>query len=182
MAKSQETFSKKEKEKLKLKKRKEKEEKKAERKANAVKGGDLEDMMAYVDENGNLTSTPPDPKKKRVNNVEDMVIGVQRQVAEAVEIQRKGIVSFFNESKGYGFIKDLKNQESVFVHINGLVEKIKEGDKVNFEIEMTHKGASAVRVKMDRGEKVVPPAPVVAAPVVAAETVVAKETSEEKEA
>ena len=127
MAKSQETFSKKEKEKLKLKRRKEKEEKKAERKANAVKGGDLEDMMAYVDENGNLTTTPPDPKKKRVNNVEDMVIGVQRQVAEAVEIQRKGIVSFFNESKGYGFIKDLKNQESVFVHINGLVEKIKEG-------------------------------------------------------
>ncbi len=64
MAKSQETFSKKEKEKLKLKKRKEKEEKKADRKANSQKGQDLSDMLAYVDENGNLTTTPPDPKKR----------------------------------------------------------------------------------------------------------------------
>ena len=66
MAKSQETFSKKEKEKLKLKKRREKEEKKAERKANSQKGLELEDMLAYVDENGNLTTTPPDPKKRKV--------------------------------------------------------------------------------------------------------------------
>ena len=66
MGKSSETFSKKEKEKKKLKKRKEKEEKMEDRKANVEKGLQLEDMMVYVDEEGNLSSTPPDPKKKKV--------------------------------------------------------------------------------------------------------------------
>jgi len=59
MAKSQETFSKKEKGKQKIKQRQEKLEKMNERKANAKKGKSLEEMMAYIDENGNLTSTPP---------------------------------------------------------------------------------------------------------------------------
>ncbi|MEI6881129.1 MAG: cold shock domain-containing protein [Bacteroidota bacterium] len=163
MAKSQETLSKKEKEKAKLKKRKEKAEKREERKASAVKGQSLEDMMAYVDENGNITSTPPDLKKRREVNAEDMVIGVAKKAApEPEELVRKGVISFFNESKGYGFIKDLKNQASVFVHINGLLEQVKENDKVTFEIEMTHKGASATKVQIDRGDKV-PAAPVVVA-------------------
>lgn len=174
MAKSQETFSKKEKEKLKLKKRKEKEEKKAERKANSVKGQDLSDMMAYVDENGNLTTTPPDPKKRREINLEDVVIGVGKQVAvEQENGVYKGVVNFFNESKGFGFIKDSR-QNSVFVHINGLIDKIKEGDKVTFEIEMNHKGANAVKVKID---KPVPVAPV-AAPAPIAEVIENKETTE----
>lgn len=156
MAKSQETLSKKEKEKAKLKKRKEKAEKREERKANAVKGQSLEDMLAYVDENGNITSVPPDLKKRREVNAEDMVIGVAKKAApEPEDLLRKGVISFFNESKGYGFIKDLKNQASVFVHINGLLEQVKENDKVTFEIEMTHKGASATKVQLDRGDKVV---------------------------
>lgn len=65
MASSQETFSKKEREKKRLKKKKDKVEKKEERQANAQKGQSLEDMMVYVDENGNLTSTPPDPRKRK---------------------------------------------------------------------------------------------------------------------
>jgi hypothetical protein len=68
MGKSSETFSKKEKEKKKIKKRKDKEEKKEERKAMAPKGQSLEDMFVYVDEDGNITSTPPDPKKKKIIN------------------------------------------------------------------------------------------------------------------
>lgn len=148
MAKSQETFSKKEKEKLKIKKRKEKEEKREERKANAVKGQSLEDMLAYVDENGNITSTPPDPKKKRVVNAEDMLIGVAKQAApEPQELIRNGTVTFYNDSKGYGFIKDEKSQESIFVHAHALSTPIKEGDKVSFEIEITHKGPNAKDVK-----------------------------------
>ncbi|MEP6617607.1 MAG: hypothetical protein ABJA57_13550 [Ginsengibacter sp.] len=59
MAKSQETFSKKEKGKKKLKKRQEKQEKMEDRKNNAKKGKSLEEMMAYIDENGNISSTPP---------------------------------------------------------------------------------------------------------------------------
>ena len=65
MARSTETFNKKEKEKKRLKKQKEKREKAEERKDNVVKGKSLDEMMAYVDENGNITSTPPDPTKKK---------------------------------------------------------------------------------------------------------------------
>jgi len=65
MAKSKETFGKKEKEKKRLKERQEKHEKMEERKANARKGKSLEDMMAYIDEDGNISSTPPDPKKEK---------------------------------------------------------------------------------------------------------------------
>ncbi|MDL5044925.1 hypothetical protein QQ054_02570 [Oscillatoria amoena NRMC-F 0135] len=63
MARSKETQGKKENDKKKQKKRKEKEEKREERKANYKKGKSLEEMMAYVDENGNISNTPPDPKK-----------------------------------------------------------------------------------------------------------------------
>ena len=65
MGRSQETFSKKEKEKKKLRKRQDKEAKKEDRKANSSKGKELDEMMAYVDENGNITETPPDPTKKK---------------------------------------------------------------------------------------------------------------------
>jgi cold shock CspA family protein len=148
MAKSQETFSKKEAEKKKLQKRKEKEQRKEERKANAKTGQSLEDMMAYVDEYGNITSTPPDPLKRKAINVEDIVLGARNNVKEnPADAFRTGKVTFFNDSKGYGFIKDLKSQDSVFVHVNSLTEPIKENDKVTFEVEHGPKGLSAVRVK-----------------------------------
>jgi hypothetical protein len=76
MARPQETFNKKELEKKRLQKRKEKEQRKEERKANAKEGSSLEDMMAYVDENGNISSTPPDPtRRKPTIKTEDIVIG-----------------------------------------------------------------------------------------------------------
>ncbi|GAB2558526.1 cold-shock protein [Spirosoma areae] len=143
-----ETFSKKEKEKARQKKRKDKEEKREERKASAQKGQHLDDMLAYVDENGNITSTPPDPRKKRVIDQEDVQIGVSKQEAASPQDSiRQGIVSFFNASKGYGFIRDLQSQESIFVHINGLVDSISENDKVTFEVTRTPKGLNAVDVK-----------------------------------
>lgn len=150
MAKSQETFSKKEAEKKKAQKRKAKEQRKEERKANNAKtGSSLEDMMAYVDEYGNITSTPPDPNKKKNSiNVDDIVIGARNNVADnPADAFRKGKIMFFNEAKGYGFIKDLQSQESIFVHINQLTEVVKENDKVAFEVERGPKGLSAVRVK-----------------------------------
>jgi cold shock CspA family protein len=106
-------------------------------------------MLAYLDENGNLSSKPPDPRKKITINVEDIEIGVPKQQAlNPEDLIRTGIVTFFNDAKGYGFIKDLETQESVFVHINSLTEAIKENNKVNFEVEMGPKGANAVNVKM----------------------------------
>ena len=148
MAKSRETFGKKEKEKKKLKERKEKAEKMEERRANAKKGRSLEDMMAYVDENGNISSTPPDPKKKKIFKQEDMQISVPKlEDRPKAESERKGVVTFFNDEKGFGFINDLQSQERVFIHINQLSEPIKERDKVTFEVEMGPKGLSAINVK-----------------------------------
>lgn len=151
MARAQETFNKKENEKKRLKKKTEKEEKKKERQANAEKGQSLEDMLAYVDENGNITSTPPDPTKKRKEiNLEDIQIGVPKQEdREPEDTLRTGVVSFFNDSKGYGFIKDQQTQESIFVHVNALGGlTLKEGNKVTFEVEPGMKGPTAVRVKL----------------------------------
>ncbi len=56
-------------------------------------------------------------------------------------------MSFFDTSKGFGFILDSINQEKYFVHVSGLLEPIKENDKVTYELERGQKGMNAVRVK-----------------------------------
>ncbi|MCI0751580.1 MAG: cold shock domain-containing protein [Flammeovirgaceae bacterium] len=151
MGRPQETFNKKELEKKKLQKRKEKEQRKEERKANAKEGKSFEDMIAYVDENGNISSTPPDPTKKKTIKEEDIIIGARKHdPADEKSAIRTGIVTFFNNSKGFGFIKDLDSKESIFVHSNGLMMAIKENDKVTFETERGFKGLNAVRVKITK--------------------------------
>lgn len=146
MAKSQETFNKKEKEKLKLKKRQEKMNRKEERKANAGPGS-LESMMAYVDEFGNITDTPQDPSQKKKVNADSIELGVPKREEEPEEKVREGKVAFYNSSKGYGFIKDLASQENIFVHINGIIDPIDEGDRVTFETVRGQKGLNAVHVR-----------------------------------
>ncbi|MCF8278058.1 MAG: cold shock domain-containing protein [Flavobacteriales bacterium] len=149
MGRSQETFGKKEREKKRDKKRKEKEEKRLARKDGGPSSFD--DMIAYVDENGMITDTPPDPTaKKKVFKAEDIELGVPKKEDSDFDPVRTGTVSFFNDDKGYGFIKDSESQESVFVHINNVSEDIKEGNKVSFEVEKGLKGPSAVRVKVIR--------------------------------
>lgn len=160
MSRSQETFNKKEVRNKKEKKRKEKEKKRLTRKENE-KSGSLDDMIAYVDENGMITSTPPDPSKKTAIKLEDIEISIPKSDPNFVpDPIRKGSVTFFNTSKGFGFIRDLETQESVFVHVNNLLEEIKEGNLVNYEVEMGQKGPTAVQVKLFREVKpaaVVPP-------------------------
>jgi len=146
MAKSQETFNKKEKEKKRLKKRQDKQHKKEERKQNSA-GGGLDNMMAYVDENGNLSDTPADPTKIKKVNAKSIVIGIPKKPKESYSAVRTGRVEFFNDQKGFGFIKELESQEKYFVHVNGLLEEIMEGDKVSFELERGMKGMNAVQVK-----------------------------------
>jgi cold shock CspA family protein len=149
MGRSQETFNKKEREKKRIKKRLDKEEKMEARKADAKKGKSLDDMMAYLDENGNLSSSPPDPRKKKVFKQEEMEIGTPTlEAREANIVRRNGVVAFFNEDKGFGFINDVENRERVFVHVNQLTSRIKENDKVTFEVQMGPKGASAVNVTL----------------------------------
>ena len=149
MGRSQETFGKKEREKKKAKKRKEKEEARLARKEGGKSSFD--DMIAYVDENGMITDTPPDPTvKKKVVKAEDIELGIPKKDDSEYDPVRKGVVSFFNDEKGYGFIKDSESMESVFVHINNVLEEIKENNKVSFEVEKGLKGPSAVKVQVVR--------------------------------
>jgi cold shock CspA family protein len=147
MAKARETFGKKEKEKKRLKQRQDKQEKMDDRKANAKSGKSLEDMMAYIDENGNISSQPPDPRKKKTFKAEDMQISVPQYEPSEDEGIRSGIVAFFNEDKGFGFINDVKTGERVFVHVSQLTERIVENEKVTFEVEAGDRGLSAVNIK-----------------------------------
>tara|TARA_B100001109_G_scaffold55171_1_gene44506 strand:+ start:626 stop:823 length:198 start_codon:yes stop_codon:yes gene_type:complete len=59
-----------------------------------------------------------------------------------------GTVKFFNNSKGFGFIVPDDGEKDVFVHANGLIDEIKEGDKVTFEIEESPKGLNALNVRV----------------------------------
>ena len=149
MARTQETFNKKEKEKKRLKKRQDKAEKQQERKANSKKGLGLEHEMSYVDEFGNISDTPPDPKRLSSIKKEDIQLGARKHEAEVnVQTVRQGKVTFYNDSKGYGFIKDKQTQESFFVHANKLDGPIKENDQVSFEVERGKKGMEAKKVKV----------------------------------
>ena len=143
-----ESWNKKEREKKKQKEKRDKAEKMQERKEK-IKKNSFDDMIAYLDENGNLSSTPPDPRKKKEVKLEDIQLGVPKHVPliEA-EQTRTGKVTFFNTAKGFGFIKDLVSQQSIFVHANNLSEEIKENDKVSFELEMGQRGPMAVNVKI----------------------------------
>jgi cold shock protein len=60
----------------------------------------------------------------------------------------KGTVKFFNESKGFGFIKEENSQKDYFVHSSGLKDSIKDNDEVTFDLEMGKKGLIAVNVKL----------------------------------
>ncbi|PID89499.1 MAG: cold-shock protein [Bacteroidia bacterium] len=61
---------------------------------------------------------------------------------------KKGTVKFFNESKGFGFIIEEDSTQEYFVHVSGLVDEIKEGDLVEFELKEGRKGLNAVNVKV----------------------------------
>ncbi len=60
----------------------------------------------------------------------------------------KGVVKFFNEAKGFGFIIDEESKKEYFVHVTGLVDKVKENDEVEFTLEEGRKGLNAVNVKL----------------------------------
>jgi len=60
---------------------------------------------------------------------------------------KNGKVKFFNNDKGFGFIKDSETNEEYFVHHSGLIDSIKEEDEVTFELEQGKKGLNAVQVK-----------------------------------
>jgi cold shock CspA family protein len=146
-----ETWNKKERERNKQQKKKEKLERRQEKKLAPKGSHDLESMLAYVDENGDLSSKPADPRKRVTINAEDIDITSNRPTAASAEDQvQVGVVTLFKTDKGYGFIKNLDTQDSYFFHINSLIDPVKENNKVSFEVEKGPKGLSAVNVRVVR--------------------------------
>lgn len=155
MSRPQETFNKRELEKKRLQKRKEKEQRKEQRKADAAEGKSFEDMLAYVDENGNITDTPPDPtRKKKIINENDVSLESRNKGgAMALHERRSGRVTFFNQSKGFGFIQDGESKENIFVHANSANVSLKENDLVTFEVGKSFKGLVAMQVQVESIKK-----------------------------
>ena len=146
MGRSQETFGKKEREKKREKKKELKARRKEERKANA---GEKGDNITYMDAFGNFHDTPPPPPDKV--KAKNIVLGAaKRDEPQDLAEDRKGVVTFFNDEKGYGFIRDKKTQESIFVHINNTTEQIGQDNAVTFRVEPGQKGPTAVDVKVIR--------------------------------
>jgi cold shock CspA family protein len=139
-----ETFNKREMEKKRLQKRKEKELRKEERKANN-KDKSFDDMIAYVDENGNISSTPPDMSKKKVIKESDIAL-TSKNMGGAVATFQQGIVKFYDGEKGYGFIKENETNEEFFFHYSSANFPVAQQDRVTFETERGPKGMNAVRI------------------------------------
>ena len=148
MGRSQESFNKKDVRNKKEKKRKEKAAKKLAKRDGEKSSFD--DMIAYVDENGVITNEPIDPTSKTEIKLEDIAISVPKGSDEEIDPIRKGTITFFNESKGFGFIKDLETKQDVFVHANNVIGEIKEGNLVSYEVEMGQRGPNAVRVQISK--------------------------------
>ncbi len=137
------SFNKRELEKKKEQKRKEKQQRKEERKADGSKS--FEDMIAYVDENGVITDTPPDPNKKQEVDLDNIAVSTPKE-EEVEEEALKGRVEHFNLDKGYGFIKNLSGFEKYFFHVSNAPANIAEGNMVTFELERGEKGMNAVKI------------------------------------
>lgn len=141
------SFNKRELQKKKEQKKQEKLKRKEERKANA--SGSFDDMIAYVDENGMITDTPPDPNKKQEIEIENIEVSTPKK--EFVEeVPLTGRVDFFNADKGFGFIKNANNTEKYFFHISNAPANIAEGNKVSFELERGDRGMNAVKIVLEK--------------------------------
>lgn len=151
MAKSKETFNKKQKETKRMQKRQSKESRKQERDNNRQKGVPLSEMLAYVDENGNLTSTPPEHGTLKHVNRPTNIKTARNNAANEPAQEHTGTVTFFDEAKGFGFIQDMRTKEKIFVHVSDLVDKVKEHATVTYEVERGKRGLSARKVRLSTG-------------------------------
>lgn len=149
MARSQQSWSKREKEKRKQKRKEEKQRRKELRQEEKKDGTNLEDMIAWVDAEGNPTDEKPNPEDFEEIKAEDIVLGIPpKEQSDQDETENKGVVTFFNTDRGYGFIKAENSNDNFFTHINSHIDEIKEGDKVNFDIVPGDKGPVAINVKL----------------------------------
>ncbi len=146
------SFGKKDREKKQKKKREDKAARKAQRRED--EGGS--DIM-YLHPDGSLHPTPPSVDDQIEIDAENIVLGAQNNLTDE-DPMRYGKVSFFNHDKGFGFIVDRMDNESVFVHIDSCIDEIFENSKVVFETKKGPKGMMAVNVQLEENYK--PPTPV----------------------
>ena len=143
------TSGKREREKIKQTKRLDKQRKREERQSSGSRN--FEEMLAYVDENGVITSTPPElnPNKEEIKQEEILISTPKKENIEILTVL-KGRVDYFNESKGYGFIKDLGSGEKYFFHVsNNTLTDISETDIVTFELERGLRGMNAINIRIE---------------------------------
>ncbi|VTR54019.1 cold-shock protein [Sphingobacterium thalpophilum] len=144
MSKSQITFNKKEREKKKMLKKQHKIEKKEFNKTNNDKGKSLEEMFAYVDEYGNISDRPP----VKLSETERANLSV------AQDTYSLGKVVHYNETSGYGFIRDNETQQSVYFNDRLVGWKLQLNQKVRFKFKTAKQGAQVTEVvPHDSGEE-----------------------------
>ena len=137
------SYNKRELEKKKEQKKQEKLKRKQERKAQGSQS--FEDMIAYVDENGMISDTPPDPNRKTKVEAEGIEVSTpKKEVVEPTPLS--GRVEHYNPDKGYGFIKDVQSTEKYFFHISSAPANIAEGMAVEFMLEKGTRGMNAVSI------------------------------------
>lgn len=146
MGRSSETFGKKDVRAKQAKKRKEKQNRRLAKKEQGKTS--LDDMIAYVDENGMITSTPPDLTHKKEVKAENIEIGIPKSEIRVNNKIRTGTLNSFDESKGFGFVVDDQSRDSIFVHMNDSADELSRGCRIEFETEKGLKGPRAVRVKV----------------------------------
>lgn len=145
MGRAKETFGKKEVRNKQLKKRKEKEKRKQEKKEKGKSSFD--DMLAWVDENGQICSEPPSTENSEEIKAESIEVSVPKGGNKIKDTWIKGKISTFDVIKGFGFINSMQLDNNVFFHINDCTEEVKSGDKVEFETERGQKGLKAINIK-----------------------------------
>ena len=140
------SFGKKEREKKKAQKRKEK----AIRKEQLKESGEKTSEFMYMGADGQLTTEKPDPTivREEISLDQIHISTPKKEDLEQEDPVKIGIVKFFNDDKGFGFIDEKETKESFFVHINSVEGTIKENNKVSFELEKGPKGLVAVKVKL----------------------------------
>lgn len=138
------SFFKKENQKKKVKKRQDKVLKREDRKTNNNKGKSLDEMIIYVDVNGNFTETPPHLQKKDSDYPNFDNLNKNSQDKDTLDYT--GFVKFLSD-KGYGFITNDKTQENIFFHSAQLTEIVQKNDKVKYRKEDSLKGFRAVSIK-----------------------------------
>ncbi|WP_294139574.1 cold shock domain-containing protein [uncultured Sanguibacteroides sp.] len=136
-------LGKRENEKKKQARRMEKQNRKEERKQSG-KISSFDDMIAYVDKNGVITSTPPEDNDRGEEiNQEEILISTPPKEAPAI---LKGRVEHFNTLKGYGFIKDLAGTDKYFFHVDNVLADVTENDIVTFDLERGKRSMNAINI------------------------------------